>query len=60
MVTPDEVSIPYDGELRSNGLRTTVVFPGQTFPWDRIADRWVQRVSAFTDPLAGERRGGRR
>jgi CRISPR-associated RAMP protein (TIGR02581 family) len=60
MVTPDEVSIPYDGEPRSNGLRTTVVFPGQTFPWDRIADRWVQRASAFTDPLAGERRGGRR
>jgi len=60
MVTPDEVSIPYDGEPRSNVLRTTVVFPGQTFPWDRIADRWVQRASAFTDPLAGERGGGRR
>jgi CRISPR-associated RAMP protein (TIGR02581 family) len=60
MVTPDEVSIPYDGELRSNGLRTTVVFPGQTFPWDKIADRWVLRARDFTDPLAGERQGGRR
>ena len=60
MVTPDEVCIPYDGEFRFNSLRTMVVFPGQTFPWGRIADRWVQQASAFTDPLAGERHGGRR
>jgi CRISPR-associated RAMP protein (TIGR02581 family) len=59
MVKPDEVVIPYSGEVRSNGLRTTFVFPGQTFPWDQIADRWIQRASAFVDPLAGERYGGR-
>ncbi len=60
MVTPDEVSIPHNDKPRSNGLRTTVVFPGQTFPWGSIADRWVQRARDFTDPLADERKGGRR
>lgn len=60
MTIPDEVSIPYSGELSSNGLRTTVIFPGQTFPWDAIADRWVRRAMDFTDPLASERQGGRR
>jgi len=60
MVTPDEVSIPYDGDFHSNGLRTTIIFPSQTFPWGRIADRWIQRISTFSDPLAGERQGGRR
>ncbi|MGB9872930.1 MAG: RAMP superfamily CRISPR-associated protein [Anaerolineae bacterium] len=60
MVSPDEVSIPYDGELSGNGLRRTAIFPGQTFPWSAIADRWVQRATSFTDPLASERRGGRR
>ena len=60
MVSPDEVSIPYDGELSGNGLRRTAIFPGQTFPWSAIADHWVQRATSFTDPLASERRGGRR
>ncbi|HXK89815.1 MAG TPA: CRISPR-associated RAMP protein Csx7 [Thermosynergistes sp.] len=60
MVMPDEVIIPYDSQLTSNGLRTTVVFPGQTFPWDKIGKCWVQHASVFIDPLAAERRGGRR
>ncbi|MCR4407433.1 MAG: RAMP superfamily CRISPR-associated protein [Anaerolineae bacterium] len=60
MVSPDEVTVPYDGEVSSNGLRTSVVFPAQTFPWSAIADRWVQRATDFTDLLASERQGGRR
>ncbi len=59
IVSPDEVSIPYSGELRSNGVRTTAIFPGLTFPWAAIGDRWVQRAVSFTDPLAHERQGGR-
>jgi len=60
MAKPDEVSVPYAGELQSNGLRTTAVFPGNTFPWSAIADRWVSRATGFTDSLAHERQGGRR
>lgn len=60
MVSPDEVRIPYSGELSSNGLRTTAIFPGSTFPWGAIGERWVQRAEKFTDPLAQERQGGRR
>lgn len=58
IVRPDEMSIPYGGELLSSGLRTTAIFPGPTFPWGVIGDRWVQRAAAFTDPLAHERQGG--
>jgi len=60
MVMPDEVTIPYDGQLTSNGLRTTIVFPDQIFPWDKIGECWVRHASVFTDLLAGQRRGGRR
>ncbi len=60
MVRPDEVSIPYSGELSTNGLRMTAIFPGQTFPWSAIGERWVQQAAQFTDALAYERRGGRR
>ncbi len=60
MVSPDEVRIPYAGELRSNGLRATAVFPSNTFPWSAIADRWVKRATEFTDPLAREQKGGKR
>jgi CRISPR-associated RAMP protein (TIGR02581 family) len=60
MASSDEVNIPYTGELKSNGLRTTAVFSGQAFPWSAIADCWVRRATEFTDPLARERQGGRR
>ncbi|MDZ7339614.1 MAG: RAMP superfamily CRISPR-associated protein [candidate division KSB1 bacterium] len=60
MVSPDEVIIPCTGALSGNGLRTTATFPGQTFPWSALGDRWVQRATQFTDPLAYERQGGRR
>jgi CRISPR-associated RAMP protein (TIGR02581 family) len=60
MAKRDEVNIPCIGELQSNGLRTTAVFPDQTFPWSAIADLWVKRATGFTDPLARERQGGRR
>lgn len=60
MAKPDEVNIPYTGELQSNGLRTTAVFPGHAFPWSAIANHWVRRATEFTDPLDRERQGGRR
>lgn len=60
MIMPDEASIPYSEELPSNGLRTTAIFPGQSFPWSAIAELWIQRAEKFTDALTHERRGGRR
>jgi CRISPR-associated RAMP protein (TIGR02581 family) len=59
MIVPDEVHIPYTGELKSNGLRTTALFPNNTFPWAAVGSRWVQRATDFRDHLAHERRGGR-
>lgn len=60
MIEPDEVPIPYPGELKSNGLRTTALFLNDTFPWAAIGSRWVQRAADFRDHLARERQGGRR
>jgi CRISPR-associated RAMP protein (TIGR02581 family) len=55
MVTPDEVDVPFGGELSSNGVRTTAIFPDDSFPWERIADRWVERVKNYSMPEAMRR-----
>jgi CRISPR-associated RAMP protein (TIGR02581 family) len=60
MVTPDEVEVPFAGECKTNGLRTSAVFLGGTFPWDAIAGRWTQKMEGFTDRLEDVRHGGRR
>jgi CRISPR-associated RAMP protein (TIGR02581 family) len=47
MVRPDEVSIPFEDELISNGVRTTAIFPGDSFPWSQVAERWVNCVKDY-------------
>ncbi len=62
MTPNDEEIVPFSGELASNGVRTTAVFPGDTFPWEQIAKKWVDRVSNYTTPpeMQVYREGGRR
>lgn len=61
MTTPDEVNVPFEGELTSNGVRTTAVFPRDSFSWAQIAERWVNRVQNYSMPEAMRRyRGGGR
>ncbi len=55
MVTSGEVDVPFGGELSSNGVRTTAIFPDDSFPWERIADRWVERVKNYSMPDAMRR-----
>lgn len=59
MVAPDEITIPFNGEWRSNGIRHTAFFAEHTFPWPEVALCWVKRTQGFEDLLALER-GGRR
>lgn len=47
MVSPDEVSVPFDGELISNGLRTKAIFPDDSFPWTKIAGHWVNYSKSY-------------
>ncbi|HDQ73749.1 MAG TPA: CRISPR-associated RAMP protein [Chloroflexi bacterium] len=61
ITTPDEISVPFEGELTSNGVRTTAIFPLDSFPWAQIAERWVNRVQGYSMPEAMRRyRGGGR
>lgn len=50
MVAPDEIIVPYSNDLTSNGIRTTAVFPGNSFPWMQIGDQWVGRLKGYTMP----------
>lgn len=59
MVEHDEVSVPFHGEWKSNGVRHTAIFPGDSFPWSAIAPSWVKHVQRYTDRLA-DRRAGKR
>ena len=36
----------------SNGLRTTYVFPGDSFPWKEVGPIWVKRVEKYETPAA--------
>lgn len=49
MTRPDVVSVPFDRELRSGlgRIRTTAIFPGESFPWVEVAPRWVDYVEAY-------------
>jgi CRISPR-associated RAMP protein (TIGR02581 family) len=62
MTTPDEVSISFESKLTSHGVRTTAVFPGDTFPWAQIVERWVNRVQSYSmpEPMRRYRGGGQR
>lgn len=58
----DEVQIPFaagDGAWRSNGLRSTATWQGDTFPWDAVGPRWVSYAEAFQDAAEMQRWRGR-
>ena len=59
MTSPDEVGIPFESEPTLNGVRTTVVFHDNTFPWAQVAEQWVKRVQSYSMPQEMRRyRGG--
>ena len=61
MMTPDETPIEFTHELQSNGVRTTATFPDDTFPWQEVASRWIERVKseANSQQKQRHREGGR-
>lgn len=52
MVAPDEVAVPFSGEVRERAIRTTVVFADNSFPWAAIAPRWPAFLQDWQDPMA--------
>ena len=62
MVTPDATAIEFAHEPQSNGVRTTATFPNDTFPWQEVASRWIERVKSYATPQQDHRHreGGRR
>ena len=57
MVTPDETAIEFAHEPQSNGVRTTLTFPDDTFPWQKVASRWVEHVKSYPNPQRGQHHG---
>ena len=55
MVTPDETAIEFAHEPQSNGVRTTATFPNDTFPWQQVASRWIERVKSYATSRQDER-----
>ena len=55
MVTPDETAIEFAHGPQSNGVRTTATFPNDTFPWQEVASRWVERVKSYATTQEGQR-----
>ncbi len=51
------IAVPYAGEIKSNGLRTTAIFSGEAL-WQQLGPFWVRRALQFKDVLEGRRRGG--
>ncbi len=47
MVLPDEISVPFNGKLVSNGLRTNAIFSDDSFPWVEIAEKWVSHSKDY-------------
>jgi hypothetical protein len=60
MVVPDEVDVPFNGDVRTNGLRTIGRFPGSSFPWAALASGWVDYATNYPvpGPMAERRAGG--
>lgn len=52
MVCPDEVSIPFSGDLQSNGVRTTALFSKDSFLWAQLAERWSSCIKDYQMPEA--------
>ena len=48
----EKATLPKSVQLVSNGLRTTYVFPGDSFPWKAVAQSWVSYATAYTTPPA--------
>ena len=55
MMTPDETAIGFTRELQSNGVRTTAIFPDDTFSWQEVASRWIERVKSYPNPQLVQR-----
>lgn len=45
-------TLPDGVQPAPRGLRTTYSFPGATFPWDAVAERWVDYVGRQYEPAA--------
>lgn len=58
-VRPDEVDVPSVEEV-SNGLRSTYIYEGATFPWATLGRLWVEKAGRYEMPIEMARyRGGR-
>ncbi|MGH9803447.1 MAG: type III CRISPR-associated RAMP protein Csx7 [Blastocatellia bacterium] len=62
MARPDVVLIPVKDPDSANRLRATYLFSDDEFPWDAIAQRWVEKATGYQTPEAMvpyRRTGGR-
>ena len=50
MARPDKVELPAQEPNSANGLRTTYLVIGATFPWDVLAPRWVEKATTYQTP----------
>lgn len=49
LARPDAVDISFGGEwlVRPGSIRSSALFPGDTFPWREVAPAWVRYVEAY-------------
>jgi len=58
---PDQITISAPAPAATNGLRMTYLFEGEAFPFAALAQKWVDKVTAYqTPPAMNEYRSGRR
>jgi CRISPR-associated RAMP protein (TIGR02581 family) len=50
MVSPDHVHVEFEAATKSNGVRTTYIFPEDRFPWAATARHWVDYIAGYTVP----------
>ena len=53
LARPDEVAVEFGGEwLAGPGrVRSTAMFPGDSFPWAEVAPLWVEYIRAYSPSL---------
>ncbi len=54
MIAPDEtfVPLPEKWKTETNGVRSSHIFPGDTFQWKAVADRWIEYIDNYQVPPA--------
>jgi CRISPR-associated RAMP protein (TIGR02581 family) len=50
LACPDSVKLPAREPASANGLRTTYLFDGASFPWTAVAPLWVQKATTYQTP----------